>query len=140
VPDIARRGRHPGARPDEVPQRDRRLQHPVLVHVPLVVEGPRDGGGDADALARELRAIPPSAGILIRFDRRVLLLGLSDSQLSLRLHAAMQAIRAAGAEPVLVLDAEIDVRQPAVRSAAMAFHRLSRTFACPFVDLRESTP
>jgi len=96
--------------------------------------------GDPEAFRRQLGEIPPRTGVILRFDQRTRLLGLTDRQLTLRLHAAMRAVREAGAEPVLVLDAEIDVRQPSVRSAAMAFHRLSRTFACPFVDLRESTP
>ncbi len=96
--------------------------------------------GDLDAFVRQLDAIPPRTGIVIRFDRRVPLLGLTDRQLSTRLHAAMQAIREVGAEPVLVLNSDTDLRHPAIRSAALAFHRLSLAFGCPFVDTREHAP
>ncbi len=96
--------------------------------------------GDGDAFMRQLDAIPPGTGIVIRFDRRVQLLGLTDRQLSTRLHAVMLAIREAGGEPVLVLNPDTDVRHPAIRSAVLAFHRLSLRFGCPFIDLREHAP
>ena len=96
--------------------------------------------GDAQVLVRQLDAIPPRSGILIRFDRRVLLQGLTDRQLTTRLHAVMLAIREAGAEPVLVLDSDIDIHHPAIQSVAVAFHRLSLAFGCPFIDKREHAP
>ena len=52
----------------------------------------------------------------------------------------MRAVRAAGAEPVLVFNADLDLRHPSTRAAAIAFHRLARDFGVPFVDLRESQP
>ncbi len=117
----------------------------------LGIKTPPDGGtsgwrradpwaGDPEVFARQLGDLPPRTGVILRFDQRTRLLGLTDRQLSARLHTIMQVVRDAGAEPVLVLNADIDLHHPATRTAAIAFHRLSRAFGAPFVDLRESTP
>ncbi len=92
---------------------------------------------DPESLAKALGKATKGTGVLLRLDRRASLLGLRPEQLYQRLHALLHVIREAGAEPVLVLNPEIDLAIPAQQDLALAFHRLSNEFGCPLIDLRE---
>jgi len=96
----------------------------------------------AEAVARDPAwdGVKAGTGVLVRLDRRVLLLGLSGQQASLRLHAFMRAVRKAGGEPVLVLNPEVEITAPSAQALALTMNRLSIAFECPFIDLREAAP
>jgi hypothetical protein len=95
---------------------------------------------DPDDLAAALGRGRNTTGVLVRLDRRAILLGLSDDRVYMRLHAILLAIGRSGAVPVLVLNPEIDVEKPSLQAMALAFHRLGQEFDCPFIDLRKLAP
>jgi hypothetical protein len=96
--------------------------------------------GDPEDLAAALGRQRSDTGVLVRLDRRALLLGLSGDQVYRRLHTLLCAIGRADAVPVLALNPEFDIDKPSAQAMALAFHRLSLEFDCPFIDLRELTP
>lgn len=95
---------------------------------------------DPEDLATALGRHRSATGVLVRLDRRALLLGLSDVQVYRRLHSVLRAIGRSDAVPILMLNPEMDLDKPSVQSMALAFHRLSQEFACPFIDLRKLAP
>jgi hypothetical protein len=91
-------------------------------------------------LAQALGNPPAGSGVLLRLDQHAPLLGLHDAQRYRQLQALLLAIEQAHAMPILVLDATFDIRPPSAQSTAMTWQRLSRTFNCPFLDLRNRAP
>ena len=92
--------------------------------------------GDPEDLVKALGGQRRALGVVVRLDRRALLLGLSGDAVYRRLHALLRAIENAEAVPVLALNPEFELDKPSAQAIGLAVRRLSLEFGCPFVDLR----
>jgi hypothetical protein len=90
----------------------------------------------APSKLKELLAGHAGAAVVLPLDPRPALAGMSSDDLQAQLHAVIAAIRSAGANPVLLICATLDLNRRQQQQHAICYVRTRDKYGCPLVDLR----